>query len=220
MVLLTGPRAPRTPAAAVLLLHGGREHGVEPPPSVLNLPGLRMRPFERAVRRATAGRDVLLARVRYRHRGWNGRRADAAEDALRALEELRDSLGPVPVVLVGHSMGGRAALRAAGAPGVRGVVALAPWCPPEEPVEHLRGRRIIALHDPVDRVTHATDTWAFLDRARAVGAETTALRMDRGGHAMLRGAGDWHRLAAGAVTELLALPSPADTTAAPAPGGP
>ncbi|WP_438949092.1 LLM class flavin-dependent oxidoreductase, partial [Streptomyces harbinensis] len=40
---------------------------------------------------------------------------------------LAARLGPVPVVLVGHSMGGRAALRAAGHPAVTGVVALAPW---------------------------------------------------------------------------------------------
>lgn len=117
--------SPAIPAAAVLLLHGGREEGPEPPPLV-NLPALRMRPFAAAVVRATRGRDVLVAEVRYRHRGWNGSRCDAARDAEAALVRLRELAGDVPVVLVGHSMGGRAALRAAGAPLVHGVVALAP----------------------------------------------------------------------------------------------
>lgn len=107
--------SPATPSAAVLLLHGGREEGPEPPPLV-NLPALRMRPFAAAVARATRGRDVLVAEVRYRHRGWNGSRCDAARDAEAALARLRGLTGDVPVVLVGHSMGGRAALRAAGAP--------------------------------------------------------------------------------------------------------
>ncbi|MYV65587.1 alpha/beta fold hydrolase, partial [Streptomyces sp. SID2131] len=109
--------APAAPTAAVLLLHGGRADGPEPPPA-LNLPALRMRPFAAAVTRAVRGRSVLVAEVRYRHRGWNGARADAARDAETALNDLRERIGPVPVVLLGHSMGGRAALRAAGDPAV------------------------------------------------------------------------------------------------------
>ncbi|MFD9245255.1 alpha/beta hydrolase, partial [Streptomyces sp. NPDC059556] len=49
--------APAVPAAAVLLLHGGRSEGLGPPPLV-NLPALRMRPFAAAVARAVADRDV------------------------------------------------------------------------------------------------------------------------------------------------------------------
>jgi pimeloyl-ACP methyl ester carboxylesterase len=121
------------PRAAVLFLHGGRADGLEPPP-LLNLPRARMRPFARAVAGTTAGDDVLLGTVRYRHRGWNGARGDTVRDAWEALEELTGLAGPVPVVLVGHSMGGRAALRVAGHLQVRAVVGLAPWCPPGEPV--------------------------------------------------------------------------------------
>lgn len=191
------------PAGAVLLLHGGREHGLEAPP-LLNLPALRMRPFAEAVRRAARGRAVLVAEGRYRHRGWNGDRADAARDAENALAGLRARFGAIPVVLVGHSMGGRAALAVAGDPAVVGVVALAPWCPPDEPVAHLAGRRLHLLHDETDRVTAARDSWAFVTRARAAGADATGVPMPLGGHTMLRGARLWHRRATALALETLA----------------
>ncbi|MET8968019.1 alpha/beta fold hydrolase [Streptomyces hydrogenans] len=199
--------APVAPVAAVLLLPGGRSEGREPPPTV-DLAALRMRPFAARLVRRLAGRDVLVALVRYRHRGWNGVRADAARDAEAALAELVRTAGDIPVVLVGHSMGARAALAAAGHPAVRGVVGLAPWCPPHEPVGHLAGRRIHLLHDEADRVTSARETWAFVRRAGAAGARAEGIAMRRGGHAMLRGAGDWQRRTTELVVALLAAPPP------------
>ncbi|MET9803673.1 alpha/beta fold hydrolase [Streptomyces sp. NPDC006368] len=211
--------APADPVAAVLLLHGGREDGDAPPPA-LNLPGARMRPFGRAVLRAARPHPVLLGAVRYRHRGWNGARDDAAHDARRALDALERLAGPVPVVLVGHSMGGRAALRVADHPRVRGVVALAPWCPRGEPVAHLAGRRVYVLHDEADRVTGARDSWDFVRRAQDAGAEARGIAMPRGGHAMLRDAGTWHRLTAALVTGMLGLtPSPPGLAAPPGEAG-
>ena len=197
-------RAAEPPRAAVVLLHGGRADALEPPPQ-LNLPGARMRPFARAIARATIDGDVVLGAVRYRHRGWNGVRADAAQDALRALDELALLTGPVPVVLVGHSMGGRAALHAASHPLVEAVVGLAAWCPEGEPVEHLAGKRIVLVHGDRDRVTDPRGSWELAARARAAGAESCALRMPGGDHAMLRRAGAWHALTTRLVTGLLRL---------------
>ncbi|MFV0126653.1 alpha/beta fold hydrolase [Streptomyces sp. HMX112] len=186
----------------MLLLHGGRADAVTPPPP-LNLPAVRMWPFGSAILRTVPKGDVLLATVRYRYRGWNGTRTDPVHDANEALDELK-VLAPLrPVVLVGHSMGARAALRAAGHSHVSGVVALAPWCPPGEPVVHLRGKHVIVLHDEQDRVTSAGDSWDFVRRAHRAGARACGISMPRGGHAMLRDAGDWHRLTAVLAASIL-----------------
>ncbi|MFG2894175.1 alpha/beta hydrolase [Streptomyces sp. NPDC048248] len=206
MSTLVLSRRPETPRAAVLLLHGGRADGLEAP-TRWNLPGRRMVPFARAIARATREENVALGAVRYRHRGWNGTRADAAADAQRALDDLTALLGELPVVLVGHSMGGRAALRAARHPSVGGVVGLAPWCPDEEPVDHLTGKRVVLLHGDRDRVTDPRATALFAGRARTAGAEAYALTMPGGDHAMLRGAGAWHDLTTRSVTGLLGCES-------------
>ncbi|MFJ4772172.1 alpha/beta fold hydrolase [Streptomyces uncialis] len=169
-----------------------------------------MRPFASDLVRATSHERVLIGRVRYRHRGWNGPREDAVHDARHALRALLDAAGPVPVVLVGHSMGARAALRVTGDPQVRGVVALAPWCPPGEAVGQLRDRMVAALHDPADRVTQAAETWEHLARASAAGARTLGVRMPGGGHAMLRDARTWQRIATSLTLGMLGLvPLPA-----------
>ncbi|MET8686817.1 alpha/beta fold hydrolase [Streptomyces sp. NPDC004732] len=198
------PRAPETPRAVVLLLHGGREHGTSTPPP-WNLPSLRMRPFARAIRRAYGARDVAVGRVRYRCRGWNGERADAARDARRALDELAPRIGDAPVVLVGHSMGARAALSAAGHPSVLAVVGLAPWCPTGEPVAQLRGRGVVLLHGDRDGTTDPAQSVDYVARAAAAGATAGLVPMSGSGHAMLRNAPAWHALTTATVGGLLDL---------------
>ncbi|WP_341846054.1 alpha/beta hydrolase [Streptomyces rubellomurinus] len=185
-----------------MLLHGGRADGLAPP-TWLNLPDRRLRLFGTALLRQLGDQDTLLACVRYRHRGWNGHHAHPAQDARDALVELADLVPAIPVILVGHSMGGRAALAVAGHPAVRGVIALAPWCPPGEAVAHLRGKTLAFLHDETDRVTSAHQTWDFADRAAASGAHIHTVPMRHGGHTMLHGARRWHRLTADFATAIL-----------------
>jgi pimeloyl-ACP methyl ester carboxylesterase len=196
-------RTVTAPEAAVLVLHGGREHGLGRP-SRMNAAGLRMRPFVRALARATAGRPVLLAEARYRHRGWNGDRADAARDAAEALAELARRTRGAPVVLIGHSMGGRAALRVAGTPGVTGTVALAPWCPPGDPVPAATARLVI-LHATADRTTSPAQSLRTAEQARAGGAAVCRYVLPGGDHAMLRQAAVWHTLTTRVVCGLLGL---------------
>ncbi len=195
---------PERPGAAVLVLHGGQEHGLSRPGPV-NLAGLRMAGFVHALRRETEGAGVAVGTVRYRHRGWNGERADAAKDAIAALDDLAEELGPVPTVLVGHSMGGRAALLAAGHPTVTGVVALAPWCPAEDPCEQLADRDVLMLHGDLDRITSPAGTRAFAARGRAAGARVCGYTVLGTGHTLMRRINDWHRATARLSAGLLGL---------------
>lgn len=207
------------PLAVVLVLHGGEEVGLRPPwrwtPA-----RLRMLPFVSALARATRGQAVAVGEVVYRCKGWNGSRADAAVDAVAVVEAVAAAWGPVPVVLVGHSMGGRAALRAAGAPAVAGVVALAPWWPPGEPYEQAAGRRLVVVHGAADQETDPAASREIARAARAAGAETCVFTLPGGRHGMLERVGDWHAVTTRLVTGLLGLtPLPSEVREAFTRGG-
>jgi len=189
----------------VLVLHGGRAHSLAPARR-WGLAALRMRPFIHELRRALSGQDATVVPVRYRVRGWNGERADAAVDARRAVADAAGLPGRPRIVLVGHSMGGRAALAAADHPQVTAAVALAPWTPAGEPVDHLKGRTVHILHAPEDQVTDPAASKDFAERARRIGAEATWEPIPGSGHAMLGRAGTWHRRTAAVIHDHLAQP--------------
>jgi predicted esterase len=92
-------------------------------------------------------------------------------------------------------MGARAAMRAAGHPAVSAVAGLAPWLPPGEPVGQLAGRRVLVAHGTGDDITSPGDTWAFVERARAV-TQVAAIEVRDGDHPMVRRARLWHAIAA------------------------
>jgi dienelactone hydrolase len=199
-------REPREPvdggaAAVVLVLHGGREksdRAVEPNQLAVR----RMLPFAGDVARRVPTAAVAL--LRYRRRGWNGDGADALADVAHALDVLGERFGGAPVVLLGHSMGGRAAVHAAGAPNVLGVVALAPWLPDGEPVDQLSGRALALLHGTRDLTTSAAASARFAARAASVAADVACVRVRRSGHGMVLRAGLWHRLASNYVAAIVA----------------
>ena len=166
---------------------------------------LRMLPFAWAVRRRTLGRGVAVWRLRYRYRGWNGSEASPVADARWALDQVRATLGPVPVVLLGHSMGGRTAARVADDPLVTTVVLLAPWLPEGEPVQAVRGKGVRVLHGDRDAMTSAASSVRWAERARRCGADVTVDVLPGAEHFMLRHATRWHRLATRAVLAGLGL---------------
>jgi dienelactone hydrolase len=198
---VTSPLAPAlehaaapVPASAVALFcHGGTVESVQPPRErALSL--LRMRAIEDFVRRSVGPRGLDTYLLRYRVAGWNGLSADAFADVRWALERIRAEHGDdVPIVLVGHSMGGRAVLRAGGEPGVAAVCALAPWTPPGEPVGHLRGRTVVLLHGRGDRWVPTRLSADFAVRAQRAGARIARFTV-AGGHSMVRRSGLWHGL--------------------------
>jgi dienelactone hydrolase len=111
--------------------------------------------------------------------------------------------GRLPVVMVGHSMGGRAALRAAAHPDVRGVVGLAPWLPVGEPAGQLAGRSLTVLHGTADRITDPAASARYVELASAHALRARFRPIPGDGHAMLRRAPVWNRLSAEAVLEAL-----------------
>jgi len=194
-----------------VVAHGGREVSTAPT-TAIQPAVLRMVPVAAAIRRAFPGGSVVVSRPRFRVQGWNGAQASPVGDLSEHLDELRRQFGPVPVVLVGHSMGGRAALRAAGHPSVAAVAGLAPWLPPGEPVEQLAGRSILLAHGTADVVTSPAETWAYAIRARALG-RVAEVEIRGGDHPMIRRAALWHALAATFTGVSLGFPPPAGPAA-------
>jgi len=157
---------------------------------------LRMIPVAAAIRGAVGGGGAEVRRARFRLRGWNGADAAPVADLTGLLDQIAAGRGRLPVVLAGHSMGGRAVLRAAGHPLVSAVAGLAPWLPPGEPVSQLAGRRVLLVHASTDRTCSPADTWAFAERARAAAGQVAVIEIRRGDHGMLRRARLWHAIAA------------------------
>jgi dienelactone hydrolase len=152
------------------------------------LAALRMLSFQRALQRA--GVDTEL--VQYRLRGWND--GDPVPDAAAAIAAARRARPGAPIVLVGHSMGGRVALRLAAEEGVTAVVGLAPWLPPGEPMAQMAGATALLIHGDRDRLTDPARTLAFA-RAAAELADRLAFVELRGAeHKLLRRSRTWHDL--------------------------
>ncbi len=186
-------------APVALVLPGGKARS-DMTPSTLSFGLLRMRPF------ATALRDGLpsasVGTLHYRHRGWNAPRRDAAQDVRAVLDALP---GSAPVVLVGHSMGGRAGVAAADHPRVSGVVGMAPWLPAEDGVDAVRGRTVVLAHGSRDRWVHADLSAQWAHRARGVPDRIARFVVMGDNHTMFRYASRWHRLAVVAGAAVLGL---------------
>jgi len=192
---------------AVVVAHGGKSLSTEPT-SARELAVLRMVPLANAIRRALRGYGVVVCLPRFELRGWNGDLASPVADLSRVLDEIGPRYGAIPVVLIGHSMGARAAFRVAGHPAVTAVAGLAPWLPPGEPVDQLAGRRVLLAHGTADRVTPPAQTWAYAEHARSI-TDVAVIEVRSGEHTMLWRAPLWHRLAAEFSRLSLGLPADA-----------
>ena len=200
--VLTVLGAIETPHAAVLVLHGGKDRSQEAV-TRRSLSWQRAAALGRTLGRRLHEDGVAVHLLRYRSVGWNGDGADQVADTRWALDGILDSLGEVPVVLVGHSMGGRTACHGADHPLVAGVVALAPWLPPGEPVEAMAGKELHAAHGRRDRITRAPDTRAYVERASEVTSAASFTDMGDRGHYLLTGIHAWNAFALDRVRRIL-----------------
>jgi predicted alpha/beta-hydrolase family hydrolase len=187
-----------------LLAHGGRSRSAAPT-GTLQPTALRMYPFLLDLHRAGRGSGLVACQLRYRVRGYN--EGDPVRDIEWALGEIAERHGDVPVCMVGHSMGGRSVLRAAGSAQVRAVAALAPWLPPGEPIRQLEGRTVVIAHGTRDRVTSPAGSLAYALAAHDVAGRLCRFEVARSGHAMLERFGAWQRLVRRTVLPALGIGS-------------
>jgi pimeloyl-ACP methyl ester carboxylesterase len=140
--------------------------------------------------------------------GWDSEHTPVA-DVRWALEEIQTALpAAVPVGLVGHSLGGRAAILGAGDRGVRSVVALNPWTYPDDGNVDATGRRALLVHGTADRIASLARAAGAAQRLART-AQVGLIRVEGGTHAMLRHHGIFDALAADfAAATLLGRPAP------------
>ena len=193
--------APREPTGVVLVLHGGasRRETVRVSPTQLSV--LRMIPIAARVARVGRGR-LAVFRLLNSTRGWDAAHTPV-DDVTWALSQLRGRFGDgLPVGLVGHSLGGRAAILAGDQPDVRSVVALAPWVYADDGQRDLHGRRVLFVHGDQDRIASPARSLRVAEDLRR-STDVDYLRVPGGKHAMLAHHRVFDRAAADFVTATL-----------------
>ena len=187
------------PSAVVIVAHGGRAEGRSAAGR-----GTLTYAWQRWVTpwAVAAVRDshIQVWRLRYRYRGWNGAAADAAQDLRWAVREAARRHPGVPVVLVGHSMGGRACIYAADEPNVAAVCLLAPWIETGDPVDNLAGKPVLIVHGTADRMTNPRTSEAVATR---LGLPFVAIPGE--GHSMVGARTRWRELVTGFLADQTAV---------------
>jgi pimeloyl-ACP methyl ester carboxylesterase len=149
---------------AVVCVNGGSGHDV---------PGTWSTSLEWLVRRlAPRFPELAFGEVKFRIKSW--RRLDmCTEDALAAIE----ALGAPRTILIGFSMGGAVAIKAARHPSVEKVIGLAPWIPDRLDLSPLDGSRLVVFHGALDRYlpgvpgVNPSSSRRGFERVRARGVE-------------------------------------------------
>lgn len=216
------PRLMTTPAlgearGVLLVLHGGQQHNHDPVRDK-HASWWRMALMTRALRPFAARHGLTTVLVQYRKRGWNDDiDPDPVKDARWALRHIASTYADLPVVLVGHSMGGRTACRVADHASVVGVTALAPWLPEHEPNGAVAGKQLRVLHGTRDRWTSAKWSKDYVARSQGLAARASWTSLPGAGHFMLRRVKVWNRFVEESVSDILGL---ADREGAPTEGTP
>lgn len=201
----------------VVLLHGGSGDatGVRDVGS-WNPAYKRMSYLHWCIRNEMKSHGLALWVLRFRHFNWatdpGAPGATQVEDVRSAIGLAESLHGDVPVVLVGHSMGARVAVRASDSESVAGVVGLAPWWPADEPTTPIMGRQLAAAINPKDPVAKREEVELFAERARKDGVDVELLAFGAGGpggqiaHSLVWNPGTLHGFIHAQTQRMIATP--------------
>ena len=196
---------PGTPRGVILMFHDGQETSHSPVQNK-HSSWLRMALMARALTPFARDHDLALLLVQYRERGWNNDAdPDPVKDARFALAEIARRYTNLPIVVVGHSMGGRTACRIADGDNIVGVTALAPWLPKGESTASMAGKQLRVIHGTRDRWTSARWSRDFVERCQGVTKSANWTSMPGVGHFMLRRVRKWNQFVEDSVSDILGL---------------
>ncbi|EFQ83995.1 hypothetical protein HMPREF0063_10711 [Aeromicrobium marinum DSM 15272] len=210
--------SPDRPRAAVLFLHGGQQENREAVEDK-HASWWRIAAMTKRLRGWAEQEHLATHLLQYRERGWNDLTSPSpVRDARETLDLLAEQHVDVPVVIVGHSMGGRTACRVADHPAVVGVVGLAPWLPEDEPVGALQDRHLRVIHGSRDRWTSAPLSREFVERARPLAASASWESLPGAGHFMFRRVSTWNDFVKDSVADILSATPPRGEASHPGAG--
>lgn len=181
--------------AVALMLHGGEPEGLDPSAETVVSAAI-MRLWSAQLHRRL--RDVAFVRLMNSVDGWNGRIASPVADAEWALMRVRQLYPHQPIVLVGHSMGGRTAFELAEHPDVTSIVALAPWLADGYVEQRFLDTPLLVVHGRQDTVTSPEASRDLVERINSAGGDARLVSVP-GWHALALQRRRWQKQVAGFV---------------------
>lgn len=188
--------------AVVVLLHGANV-GLGGLPTWMAPAPARMQLFESAIRR-TSHSAIRVLRLRHPDRDFRSVFRGALRDTAEALTHVERIAPGARIGLVGHSNGGRVALRLSADARVDAVAALAPWLVRGDRISPRAGAPVLLMHGGLDVVTSPRLTEQLALRLRRQGVDVDHETVAGENHFLLARPSYWHsRVAEFMATRLL-----------------
>lgn len=189
-------------APAVVVLMHGSTLGFTALPAWMAPAPFRMQLFASGIDRRSDSRISVL-RLRYPDRDLRTQYRGALRDTAAALAHIRQTAPHARIGLVGHSNGGRVALRLSADSRIRAVAALAPWLLPSDRIVPRHGTPLLLMHGSLDFVTSPRLTADLAARLRKAGADVDHETVAGENHFLLAQSAHWHARVADFMTEHL-----------------
>ncbi len=138
---------------------------------------------------------IAVGTLQWAVQGWNGPRPDPVADLAEVLAQVRQAQPGTRVALIGHSMGGRAALWGAAQNPVEQLVLLAPWVERDDPLPGPSTRRIAVAHGLWDRVTPPAASQRLVERLLSEAQPATYVALPRVTHYLIDAWRTWRDFA-------------------------